>query len=762
MRSPTRRQPPAFLRLFCSIWFGVILLTLILAYASIFSALPPIRGALELTEMAAFRHWVFTTLIVLFTITLSTVTIVRIKWSVINLGVLMVHTGLIMLVLSSTWYFYTKVEGDTLLVSPRIEILGPDQGVLPGGRILPDAGQQWATVMPVLGGNVSLEVAEVSAPDQPENMSAMVRFKDDRGESEVRLRVDETASLNQSLSARLVKSKPMTHFYDNDQPALVARQVSNDPNAPANEWQQFPIHGLPLFRERFLNAGYQITDRTGKIVESKRTQARIPGTRISTAWFESWRMPIALETADLPFDVRVTGYLPYVAGTRTQITPGGNKINPGLRIHLQAGESGLSEWMLAEDPLRSLWPLATPIEFVWATDAQDWDAHLTPLAGPHELTIEVVEPPISMTVAITQGQEIKIPGTTYTLSVAELIPDWPLITPGYEKARSPTVLIDVSSDSKRFTRTVIQRFPHLSQDTDDTGVRHREALYDSNLLLSYRATPNGWIKIVAGPDKEPVAAIFDAEGGVQKQLMPIGEAKMLTIGTSSVATRLLATEEKMVVQDVPVTEPLETRRPNMGRMASAIRYEFTGRGALSGWSETQWCVFSPYTTQDARPIVVSPTDSDQSWEILYSRLTRPLGATLIPQKLSVSMFPGRQSVESWRSDFFVVHEGQTPKPAEVYTNQTYVVDNWTLFQSGAAEDHWSYTILGVGNRQGIMLMVLACTLITVGCLYAFYVKPILIRRLQVRSARAAGSRQAQAMAARTQNVANPELVEARS
>ena len=104
------------------------------------------------------------------------------------------------------------------------------------------------------------------------------------------------------------------------------------------------------------------------------------------------------------------------------------------------------------------------------------------------------------------------------------------------------------------------------------------------------------------------------------------------------------------------------------------------------------------------------------------------------------------------SSIGLVKAGQPPKPAAAYTNQTYVVDNWTLFQSGAAQDHWSYTILGVGNRHGIVAMVIACTLITIGCMYAFYVKPILIRRLQLRSTQKAEARQKPAAPVAAQEV----------
>lgn len=755
MLAPHRPQRPAIVQLFCSVWLGVILLGLILVYASIFSAIPPIRGALELSEMAAFRHWLFTLMIVLFTITLVTVTLVRIRWSVINLGVLTVHTGLVLLVLSSTWYFYTKVEGDTLLISPKIEILGPDGAPLPQTAFLPEPGQSWSVHVPAFGGTVAVEVLEVANISDPSAISAQLRFSDDNSEPQTLTVSGQTPTrLNDSLSARLVAPEPVEHFFDNELPALVVRELNNDPNHTPHieDWQQFPIHGLPTYRERYLDLGYTLADRAGRQVPSKRITPHIPGSPIGTRWFEAWRMPIDVETAELPFDVRVTGYAPYIAGTRSEIGPGGATHNPGIEMELRLPGTGVRDWLVANDPVISLWNLPTPIEFVWEADAEQWETHFQSLAGPHELTIEVTEPPLTMTVVIQQGQEIQIPNTNYTLTVDELIPDWPLMTAGYENARSPTVLVEVRSGDQRFTRTVVQRFPHLSQDTDDSGVRHRDALLDDNLKLTYRGTPDGWMRIVAGPDRIPEAAVFDHQGAARRLTLVPGEPQAIQLATLAIQARILRVVEHVTRRAVPVVEPIETRRPNMGRFASGVRLEFTGRGELADWSESRWCLFSVYHNQDTRPIQIQPPGSDTVYEVLYSRYRRPLGATLIPQKLSVNLFPGRQNVESWRSDFFVVKADQPPKPAAAYTNQTYVVDNWTLFQSGAAQDHWSYTILGVGNRHGIVAMVIACTLITIGCMYAFYVKPILIRRLQLRSTQKAEARQKPAAPVAAQEV----------
>ena len=83
-KRPRRHYP--VVRTFASIKFGVTLLFLILVYASIVSALPQVRGAVEMTEMEIFRHWVFATLIALFSISLAVATWTRIRWNWINAG----------------------------------------------------------------------------------------------------------------------------------------------------------------------------------------------------------------------------------------------------------------------------------------------------------------------------------------------------------------------------------------------------------------------------------------------------------------------------------------------------------------------------------------------------------------------------------------------------------------------------------------------------------------------------------------------------
>ena len=57
-----------------------------------------------------------------------------------------------------------------------------------------------------------------------------------------------------------------------------------------------------------------------------------------------------------------------------------------------------------------------------------------------------------------------------------------------------------------------------------------------------------------------------------------------------------------------------------------------------------------------------------------------------------------------------------------------------FFQNSWDPENQAFTVLGVGNQPGLKTMTLGCTMIVLGILYAFYVKPILLRTAQRRLA----------------------------
>ena len=50
----------------------------------------------------------------------------------------------------------------------------------------------------------------------------------------------------------------------------------------------------------------------------------------------------------------------------------------------------------------------------------------------------------------------------------------------------------------------------------------------------------------------------------------------------------------------------------------------------------------------------------------------------------------------------------------------------------------NYTVLGVGNREGVWIQLAGSVLMVIGLMYAFYVKPVLVRRRQEAALAVAG------------------------
>lgn len=719
------RTVSAIIQLFSSVKFGVLLLALVLLYASIFSALPQVRGALELTEMEAFRHPLFVTLLALFYVCLGVTTWRRIRWNVLNLGVLTVHAGLFLLGGGALYYFGTKVEGDLLLRSPRIELVqiaGADSKVLTS--FLAEKGQTWATEAPILGGRLAIEVAQAGpAGLQPVGDVELNVALGADAPRQLTLSAGEMKALTERLALRLTTFSPVDTFYDDELASLAIRRL-DQPEATRTFTS---IAGLPLHRERYLDEGYALVDRAGRSAPSKRVTPgmTLAGVTIPTGWFEHWRMPIALDLPAAPFDATVTGYLPYVGDLRPIARGGGPTHYPGLNYTLEIAGQRIDESLFADDPARSL-SARVRLEFRWVADEAQRAALRRPMIAAHELEVETLSPPTRRTLAIAQDQVLRIEGTSYELKIAELSPSWPLMTPGYENAESPAAQVEVKSAEKSFKRTVIERFPQLSQDIDEQGVRRSEGPYDPNLRLTYRSA--GKLMIVAGPGAAPELIVIDADGKSNRAELQVGgPATPFTIFGVGATLRVSELFETARVDAQPVVEPIEARRPGLGRQPSAIRLRLTGKGTHSSWSDSRWVMFSSFPEdQPSVAIVRGPDGVD--WELLYTRAPVKLGATLAARALRVNFFPGRRSANTWRSDFLAQQQQGSLEAVHVETNVTANVAGWTLFQSGAAQDHWSFTILGVGNRNGLVTMTVGCSMIALGCLYAFYVKPALKKR----------------------------------
>ena len=55
---------------------------------------------------------------------------------------------------------------------------------------------------------------------------------------------------------------------------------------------------------------------------------------------------------------------------------------------------------------------------------------------------------------------------------------------------------------------------------------------------------------------------------------------------------------------------------------------------------------------------------------------------------------------------------------------------WLFFQAQWDPEGQKWTVLGIGNRPGVFVMIAGCVMIFIGLMYAFYVKPVIIRKMK--------------------------------
>jgi ABC-type transport system involved in cytochrome c biogenesis permease subunit len=732
----------AVVDIFDSVWLGIFLIVVIFLYSAVGSAVPVFRQFFELTEFQYFNHPIFVTLIVLFCVTLTVTTLRRIQFNLRNLGVLTVHTGLLVLCAGSVVYFGRKIEGDVWLDAPRIRVVStdrlrtsPESAVL--AEIVARKGEKWETAIPMLGGTHRVEVTDVrhegmatahrvtltaSVGDGPPRT---IELEQDPDRKEKLL-----GKISDRLAVWLVPANVTDIFYDETTPQLMARRQGQ------RESERFELPGLPYYSERFVPGVETITDLDGSKVESRRMTALRP--------LERWAIPIDLDdpdrasSADWPISISIDGYLPY-ARLDPRPVPGEGKLMPIVQVRLSALGETRSDWLVAEMPEQSMLELDNGVaaEFAWIGQEERIDPEWTrPLDGRHVLEVFVKDKNVQRTYDVHEGQIIPIEGTDYKLTIQELRPSWPLMSPGFQNARTPIALVWVESPTQSFQRSVLQRYPTLNQDRDKEGkkINPDGGSVDTNLVLRYADASRDRFVIVAGERLSPTA-IFTAAGG--KRTVEKLEGNRPFASSAGVSLTMVDYIMRPEFTTRPTVIPPRNRRPlsNVRRSESMIRLLLKSKEG--DWSKHVWVPFSIYNTEHdgTRPTLVRDVPGVGDLELIYGRAERLLPARLTLERLQTDYYPGRQQASMWTS-YLREEEPETGivRQKRAWLNNTAKVGEWRLFQSQAPNDGKSWTVLGVGNRQGVWTMLLGTFLITVGMIYAFSIAPILKRRRKERLA----------------------------
>jgi hypothetical protein len=137
-------------------------------------------------------------------------------------------------------------------------------------------------------------------------------------------------------------------------------------------------------------------------------------------------------------------------------------------------------------------------------------------------------------------------------------------------------------------------------------------------------------------------------------------------------------------------------------------------------------------------------------ELLFSRQRLPLGTDVALDEFVLTShmggFTGEQgSIRDYKSRLRFRDGGEAGawgETVDVSVNSPVTHDGLWYFQAQwdppdsrpregeVASAGLNYTVLGVGNREGVYTQLLGCCIAVAGMIYAFYVKPMIKRRRQ--------------------------------
>lgn len=753
--------------LFSSVRFGILLLILLFVYSSIGSAgiLYPTsfnifhldnwqqivvreKRNFEMTEFEWFHWWPFKALIALICLTMATTTLRRIPLRPVNFGVWMIHVGIITLSLGSVWYFSAKVEGDVLLF--RRQVIA--QAVGDAQPVQFTAALRSSATLPTSAGPVALTVVSVdpewellTGEDAGKRVYAVgvqVRMPD--GETFVRqlldgypeftedvipgqgraVKVTGERLLDESLQLTLAP-KAEDWFYLVHSDALYLREVGT------SEWIERPIPQgkLPRYND-------SVAEPADLWPVPRDAEVAIDALEI-TAPASSHDDPLAGAT------ISIDSYLRY-AVINSRRVPGGNVRGPILNARLVSPEGSSPIQMVADDPVAGVFAGGFARFLTISNDAQ-LDAIIARAGGMLTVTTPETAQPIEIPIVSLPAQSENaaaqpIAGTEWSVQLVRL----DRISPNQSGEMISVAFLDLAhSDGRAFRRWVFDQ-PRFNRDqmlNPDTG-EYEMVTFDESIQIVL--TPDSPVVFVAGPQPDMLRIITV---NAQTRAISVEEISLrepLELGPSlGVVVDGYSYYSQIVSR--PQVVPISQRVPEHDMTERLIRIALpSGPGKPA---KTLWLPYHQYPY--AGPNDTLPGDrfaptkiklSDgREIEILYSRQRRPLPQPMTLDRFEVDYQTGgfsgsNLSVDEWRSIVRFDSDATENRDASIVAVNApaeqagywFFQAQWDPPRQGSAG--LNYTVLGVGNRAGVVVQLLGCCIAVLGMIYAFYIKPMIKQR----------------------------------
>ena len=702
----------------------------------------------EMTELEFYSWWPLRIVLLLFVINMMVATVRRIEFNFKNLGVLTVHTGIIVIALGSVYYQALKKEGDALL-----------RAGVPTAQGEPTIGE------PVRGfwdnTAVALWVAQRQFSGRP------------------------------LWDSRRLRGVPRYNDYD-----LLAG-TGLDASAIDGSDVLGPLARFDPHAERTLDLpvpGAEPDETLGTTRVDPDIRFRVVGYAEYAREDESIVLPGALRegVSGERTPIRVVELLSRVPDENGEV-PDPDAAAFAFTLNPDSAIGRLSEGQaLAVEYTRNM-PTQRVTDLLAAI----------PEDVPHALVIEVpgaagADGLVPRAVVEARvGLRHRIGDTGWAVGVREIHPrpPFPIITPGYEGAQSSVAVVQITPpEGEPYDRYVYHRFPEINQDLLGTQPDGRPSRRDADDSIR-----------VSFVDASKLQLYFNERGtedGVETDLIvrvPGGAARLISgveVGEKipDVVDRIDFRLARRIDDAVRVRHPVpipETERDSqrVGTHAEALLgVEVSVDG--TDWREVVWVPFLQYLGTDPAATRTVTLPDERKVTLQFGRVWHGFPGFSV-QLLNFEMiaYDHRGAPRDYQSLVRV-----TPTSAEAQQNfdayehvtklnaplkAPYIWDEsrgllanialrltnglnpqqFKLSQAGWDREGWMqtqqmadagqlprpfarYTILQVGNNPGIHVIALGGILMALGIPWAFYIKPWLVRREKARLAEAFSAQRA--------------------
>ncbi|MFZ9914594.1 MAG: hypothetical protein ACO3IB_04570 [Phycisphaerales bacterium] len=775
------------LDLFSSVRFGIWLLVILFIYSSIGSAgiVYPDGGSiftadgwahdqlrqwrnLEMTEFEWFHWWPFDLMMILIALNIAVTTVRRIPFKAVNYGVWMIHAGILVLIVGSFIYFGTKVEGDAPVARRRVVATVPTAAGSETVAFLATPGMKAE-----VGGGDTLTKFEVTSIDpawellsgeskgeraysvtvaveragkrylrqliagHPEFTEDLI-FTGDQ-QQPVKRAVKETgkAIYDEALALSL-EYEPQEHFYlRNELVKSWALYVRKPGDA---QWVERPIEGLPLYND-YVGSRDLVFLQGNDDVPLDPLDIDVPATDPSDPF------------GDVSF--KVSGYLRY-AIPRSRFTEGDATapFNPVAFVSVASDKGQKADYrLIALDPELSaadggLLRFQTIAREEQLEGFRNQPAIVVRIPAAN---IEIREEIRDVAAANPDAPFVEIKGSApeggapYAYRVINVRNDVPV-----GGGKVSLAIVEVRTPKGLFRRWVFDD-PSLTRDVvqPDASDAHGAAkLEDASIDIRYEPG-NGLalVTLVHGPEEGRLRLVSSIGSPATVSELKVRETQPIAGGITVRVEQLML---RGVLESKPLVVPREQRERDAMEIFSQLHLAAPGMPA-------QWIPFNRWVFDSPRevmrrspyePRTIRLADGREA-EIMFSRQRLPLGTEVSLEEFiltsHVGGFTGEQgSIRDYRSmvRFRDASSGPWSEPVALSVNNPVAHEGLWYFQAqwdppdeargegDRASAGLNYTVLGVGNRNGVYIQLLGCVIAVAGMIYAFYVKPVIKRRRQ--------------------------------